>query len=66
MTTPSAMGEAELARLYADEARRETAHGRDEAAAFWWTQALVMALVADDTPIVVAASGSLRAGRRLD
>jgi len=61
-----AMGEAALARLYAEEATREQARGRLEAAAFWWTQALVMALVADDTAIVVIARGHLRAERRLD
>jgi hypothetical protein len=59
-------GEADLARLYAGEAVREQARGRAEAAAFWWTQALVMALVVDDTAIEVSARRHLRAGRRLD
>lgn len=61
-----AMGEADLARLYAEEAGREQGLGRAEAAAFWWTQALVMALVADEAAIVVVARGHLRAAHRLD
>jgi len=62
----AATSEAELARLYAEEAEREQALGRGEAAAFWWTQALVTALVAGETAIVVAARRRLRAERRLD
>lgn len=58
--------EAGLARLYAGEAERERACGRGEAAAFWWTQALVMALVAGEDGITVAARRHLRAERRLD
>jgi hypothetical protein len=61
-----AAGEAELARLYAGEAGREQARGRADAAAFWWTQALVMALVAAETEIEVTARCNLRAERRLD
>jgi hypothetical protein len=59
-------GEAALARLYAAEAARERTCGRDEAAAFWWTQALVMALVAADAEIEVSARCNLRAEHRLD
>jgi len=62
----AATSEAELARLYAEEAEREQALGRGEAAAFWWTQALVTALVAGETAILVAARRRLRAERRLD
>jgi hypothetical protein len=58
--------EAALARLYAAEAAREREDGRVDAAAFWWTQALVMALVADERGIVATARGQLRAARRLD
>jgi hypothetical protein len=61
-----AIGEAELARLYAAEAARERSRGRAAAAAFWWTQALVMALVAADTEIEVSARCNLRAEHRLD
>ncbi len=60
------MSAAARARLYAGEAAREHASGRSEAAAFWWTQALVMALVADETAIVVTARRHLRAAGRLD
>jgi hypothetical protein len=66
VSTPSADEEAGLARLYAGEARREQSSGRGEAAAFWWTQALVMALVAGDEGITVAARRHLRARQRLD
>ena len=62
----AAAEEAALARLYAAEAARERDDGRAEAAAFWWTQALVMALVADERGIVATACGQLRAARRLD
>ncbi|MFP4126425.1 MAG: hypothetical protein ACLFU0_07235 [Alphaproteobacteria bacterium] len=62
----AAPGEAELAELYADEAAREQGRGRDEAAAFWWTQALVMALVAGAGEIRLTAEHHLRAGRRID
>ena len=65
-TAEAAPGEAALARLYAAEAARERDDGRADAAAFWWTQALVMALVADERGIVATARGQLRAARRLD
>lgn len=58
--------EAGLARLYLGEARREQATGREDAAAFWWTQALVMALVAGEADITLDACHHLRAQHRLD
>jgi hypothetical protein len=62
----AAPGEAELAQLYAGEAAREQGRGRGEAAAFWWTQALVMALVAGETEIKLTAERHLRVERRID
>lgn len=62
----AALGEAELAQLYAGEATREQGCGRGEAAAFWWTQALVMALVAGETEIKLTAEHHLRVERRID
>lgn len=66
MSAASTPAEAALARLYAAEAEREGASGRAQAAAFWWTQALVLALAAGDASVVRVASTRLRTQGDLD
>lgn len=60
------MSEHELAALYAGEARRVEGAGERTAAAFWWTQAYVMALVVGDERVITAARQRLRAAGCLD
>ncbi len=63
----AAIGDAMvLAGLYRLAGDRALAHGEIDAAAFFWTQAHVWALVAGDAPLVEALARCLREAGRLD
>lgn len=57
---------ATLAGLYRTAGDRAAADSAPDAAAFFWTQAHVWALVAGDKPLAATLEGQLRVGGRLD